>query len=104
MGTEVTYCKNYKQLGIMNGWQNGGGWKMGGLENWMRIRRLENFAGHTEKTDLNPAGDGDRRGPCKGKGMDIFIVGISDTAKWKVKFQEENEDTGLVRRLFKEPR
>lgn len=52
-------------------------------------QNVENLAGRIKKTDLNPAGDGERRGPCKGKDMDIFIVGISDTAKWKVKFQKE---------------
>lgn len=42
-------------------------------------------------------------GPCERKDVDIFLFGITDSAKWKMKLKEVNA-TRLVRRLFKEYR
>ena len=36
-------------------------------------------------------GDRDMGSPCKMKGMDIVIFGITGTAKWKTKFNKKSE-------------
>lgn len=69
-----------------------------------RCPNMSNLASHVKMIDLNLVGDQDMGGPCKKKDIHIFIFGITDTAKRKMKLKEENEETRLVRRLFKKYR
>ena len=58
--------------------------KKGMPRNLTRGQNMANLASCVQ-IDLNPLGHVDMGDPCKREDVDIFMFGITDTAKWRTK-------------------